>query len=322
MNLKKLSISEQFPRPRRKVLSGFGFGVGISLIVFALLSLSHFLKGPSGEPMFQGFQSIRMHSPGNSTSSSATSELQNSEDLVYKFENGSFMDKTQLENASEIHLNQNLEGFDGKGAVLKTTQFSNFSEQVKNASFTVDEGPVVKQKGTPSDSHGEGFVLDQKAYPGNSSKIVENVSFSGKEDVAIGKTISGISLQNYSNGEKEAKGNIIVSNVSYNGEVGYTSGEEEKVLGNKTIFVNVTSQVKKMKSHSYEDCDIFDGKWVRDDSKPYYPGGSCPYIDADFDCHLNRRPDDGYVKWKWQPNGCNIPRQDLYFHIQLLFNLY
>ncbi|MED6150188.1 hypothetical protein PIB30_069968 [Stylosanthes scabra] len=56
-----------------------------------------------------------------------------------------------------------------------------------------------------------------------------------------------------------------------------------------------------------ENCNIFDGKWVKDDSKPYYPLGSCPLIDRDFDCHRNGRPDSQYVKWKWKPNGCHIP---------------
>lgn len=63
-------------------------------------------------------------------------------------------------------------------------------------------------------------------------------------------------------------------------------------------------------SVSYEDCDIYDGNWVRvkDETMPYYQSGSCPYIDKDFNCHANRRPDNAYVKWKWQPNGCDIPR--------------
>lgn len=63
---------------------------------------------------------------------------------------------------------------------------------------------------------------------------------------------------------------------------------------------------------SYEDCDIYDGNWVRadDETMPYYPSGSCPYIDRDFNCHANGRPDDAYVNWKWQPNGCDIPRYD------------
>ncbi|PON44862.1 Protein trichome birefringence-like [Parasponia andersonii] len=296
MNWKKLSIWEQFQWPRRKVLSGFGLGVGVSLVVLALLSLSHFLTGPLVGPMFHGFQSVSMHTFGNSntdsSSSSATSELRNSDDFVYKFEEGRFLDKTHLENAAEIHSNENLEGADGKGAVLKTTQLSNFTQEVKNGSFNAE--PVVQEKGSPSGFNGRGHVLDdQKAYPGNTSKMLENVSFSGKgkEGMIIEETISKISSKNFSNGENEGRENDIAgNNVSYDGEV-----------------VNVTSQVQKMQSHSYEQCDIFDGKWVIDDSKPYYPGGSCPYIDKDFDCHLNRRPDDGFVKWKWQPNGCDIP---------------
>lgn len=59
---------------------------------------------------------------------------------------------------------------------------------------------------------------------------------------------------------------------------------------------------------SFKKCDIFNGRWVRDDAEPYYPPGSCPYIDRDFDCHLNGRPDSEYVKWRWQPYDCDIPR--------------
>ncbi|XP_010940155.2 protein trichome birefringence-like 2 [Elaeis guineensis] len=55
-------------------------------------------------------------------------------------------------------------------------------------------------------------------------------------------------------------------------------------------------------------CDIFDGRWVRDEQEPYYPAGSCPFIDRDFDCHTNGRPDDGFLKWRWQPYHCDIPR--------------
>jgi len=62
------------------------------------------------------------------------------------------------------------------------------------------------------------------------------------------------------------------------------------------------------------ECDIFDGRWVRDEKLPYYPPGSCPLIDRDFNCHLNGRPDTGFYSWRWQPNGCYIPR----YHITLM----
>ncbi|XP_058776398.1 protein trichome birefringence-like 2 [Vicia villosa] len=73
--------------------------------------------------------------------------------------------------------------------------------------------------------------------------------------------------------------------------------------GNSSVAVAVEKSVERID----EKCDIFDGNWVRDESKPYYPLGSCPFVDRDFDCHLNGRPDSDYVKWKWKPSKCDIP---------------
>ncbi|BBH04328.1 Plant protein of unknown function D [Prunus dulcis] len=56
------------------------------------------------------------------------------------------------------------------------------------------------------------------------------------------------------------------------------------------------------------DCDIFDGRWVRDDFYPLYAPGSCPHTDESFNCFLNKRPDNGYEKYRWQPKHCNLPR--------------
>ncbi|OIW10584.1 hypothetical protein TanjilG_15956 [Lupinus angustifolius] len=84
-------------------------------------------------------------------------------------------------------------------------------------------------------------------------------------------------------------------------------GDLVKKNGVTVIGHDADSKEKKMHVGLNGKCNIFDGKWVKDDSKPYYPLGSCPYIDRDFDCNLNGRPDSEYVKWKWQPNGCDIP---------------
>ncbi|KAI3922751.1 hypothetical protein MKW98_006882, partial [Papaver atlanticum] len=49
-------------------------------------------------------------------------------------------------------------------------------------------------------------------------------------------------------------------------------------------------------------CDIFDGEWVRDnDKQPYYPPGSCPFVEGQNSaCYNNGRPDDQFLKWQWQ----------------------
>ncbi|MCL7034405.1 hypothetical protein MKW94_022224, partial [Papaver nudicaule] len=64
-------------------------------------------------------------------------------------------------------------------------------------------------------------------------------------------------------------------------------------------------------------CDIYEGEWVRDvDREPYYPLGSCPYIEKQpFDCYFNGKRDNEYLNWHWQwkshprNTGCtkNIP---------------
>ncbi|MCL7041587.1 hypothetical protein MKW94_002178 [Papaver nudicaule] len=59
-----------------------------------------------------------------------------------------------------------------------------------------------------------------------------------------------------------------------------------------------------------ETCDYSKGKWVPDEGTDL-PGSyneSCQFLDPGFRCHRNGRKDDGYLKWRWQPENCSIPR--------------
>ncbi|KAK9938362.1 hypothetical protein M0R45_015105 [Rubus argutus] len=113
-----------------------------------------------------------------------------------------------------------------------------------------------------------------------------------KKDVRAEERVEGSFPTNSSNGDDK----VTEDEIAYQGN----STEKDEIIESD-------SPVWK--------CDIYDGKWVRDDSKPYYPGGSCPYIDGGFNCHLNGRPDDGFLRWKWQPNGCDIPRYKALFFL-------
>ncbi|XP_022868741.1 protein trichome birefringence-like 4 [Olea europaea var. sylvestris] len=56
-------------------------------------------------------------------------------------------------------------------------------------------------------------------------------------------------------------------------------------------------------------CDFFDGHWVKEENfEPLYKPGSCPYIDDAFNCFKNGRIDSDYLKLRWKPHGCKIPR--------------
>ncbi|KAG6472202.1 protein trichome berefringence-like 7 isoform X1 [Zingiber officinale] len=58
-------------------------------------------------------------------------------------------------------------------------------------------------------------------------------------------------------------------------------------------------------------CNVFDGSWVPDGSYyPLYNSTECPFAERGFNCFANGRKDMNYLKWRWQPRHCDIPKFD------------
>lgn len=56
-------------------------------------------------------------------------------------------------------------------------------------------------------------------------------------------------------------------------------------------------------------CDYSYGRWVRDETRLLESyDESCPFLDPGFRCHQNGRPDEEFRRWRWQPDGCDLPR--------------
>ena len=47
-----------------------------------------------------------------------------------------------------------------------------------------------------------------------------------------------------------------------------------------------------------------------DDEPPYYTNLTCPFIDDLQNCMKFGKPSLEFMRWRWQPDGCDLPRFD------------
>ncbi|MED6156079.1 Protein trichome birefringence-like 33 [Stylosanthes scabra] len=96
-------------------------------------------------------------------------------------------------------------------------------------------------------------------------------------------------------------------------------GEQLQLYSNAdTFFYPSSSSPQRVKKREQklpfavgkteEGCDVFSGRWVRDETRPLYEEADCPYIQPQLTCQEHGRPDTGYRQWRWQPHGCDLPK--------------
>lgn len=79
--------------------------------------------------------------------------------------------------------------------------------------------------------------------------------------------------------------------------------------GMKQDHDHVTHQ-KPLLQTNQSTCSLFVGAWVLDETETYplYHSSSCPIIDPEFNCQMYGRPDSGYLRYRWKPLNCELPR--------------
>ncbi|CAN1283741.1 Protein trichome birefringence-like 37 [Linum perenne] len=82
-----------------------------------------------------------------------------------------------------------------------------------------------------------------------------------------------------------------------------STAAETSLYNVNTQLYNVTKATTGTKG-----CNLFEGRWVPDNSYPLYDSKACPFIDDEFDCLKFGRPDKQYLKYSWRPNSCSLPR--------------
>ncbi|KAF3452692.1 hypothetical protein FNV43_RR03125 [Rhamnella rubrinervis] len=107
------------------------------------------------------------------------------------------------------------------------------------------------------------------------------------------------------NSQTEPKG-FEISVDSVNAEV--PAGVEEHPVPDNGVGGEIGDAGGDLVVEKLKNCDLYMGTWVRDEEYPIYKPGSCPYVDEAFDCQSNGRRDAEYLKWRWKPDGCDLPR--------------
>ncbi|KAL5723180.1 hypothetical protein ACHQM5_006605 [Ranunculus cassubicifolius] len=104
----------------------------------------------------------------------------------------------------------------------------------------------------------------------------------------------------------------------YSTSVGSKDGdviEDSTSLASKDVIKNSTSLGSKDGEVMEEStsvgsngkCDIFVGEWIPDSNAPYYTNETCWAIHEHQNCMKYGRPDMDFLKWKWKPDGCELP---------------
>ncbi|KAK2987461.1 hypothetical protein RJ640_012120 [Escallonia rubra] len=85
-----------------------------------------------------------------------------------------------------------------------------------------------------------------------------------------------------------------------------------------TSLRKTKSPVKSFHSESNHNCDIFSGEWIPNPEAPYYTNKTCWAIHEHQNCMKYGRPDSEFTKWKWKPEGCELPVFDPYQFFEIV----
>ncbi|GMH28000.1 hypothetical protein Nepgr_029843 [Nepenthes gracilis] len=129
----------------------------------------------------------------------------------------------------------------------------------------------------------------------NSSGFVSSLDYDGGEV-----------KENESDGSVVAeKVEMVVDNLTNVDDGNRNSATRQDGLLDKD---GIPASEKQTREKSIKDCDVSRGRWVLDENYPLYTNVSCPLIDEGFNCQGNGRLDTKYMKWRWRPQDCDIPR--------------
>ncbi|KAF8409137.1 hypothetical protein HHK36_005210 [Tetracentron sinense] len=110
--------------------------------------------------------------------------------------------------------------------------------------------------------------------------------------------------------EDEEEAPIPLNKFSELLEMGFKFHNKCTLLCALVVLISFLHEQANSDTEKASGCDIFKGSWVYDESYPLYNTSSCGLIEKEFDCQKNGRSDELYLKYRWNPTSCDLPRFD------------
>nr|CAD1842919.1 unnamed protein product [Ananas comosus var. bracteatus] len=278
---------------KRKALSGLGVGVGASLLILSLVLYVDAPTSSSAAALFSWFSSARSDAEPSKVASFS---------LGKEGAAVSESDKAGVGNSSNSSspATDRFDVYKAHSGTLERTQ----DNATNNDTWAgVGWKPLNEKDGIESSA--QNIASTGKSSAGNSSRN-DTVGKTGQWERTANNE-DGVRTPGNEHGFGDKQQRHQSTQLDRPGRNSSHGGDEAVELGERTEVGS------KQIGGLSKKCDVFSGRWVTDDNYfPYYPAGSCPYLDDDFNCYKNGRPDDEFLKWRWQPYGCNIPRE-LYY---------
>ncbi|XP_050228640.1 protein trichome birefringence [Mercurialis annua] len=234
------------------------------------------------------------------TNSSSSAQNSTSRSNEVKNPSANVQNQTQIPavdsvNPAVLHANQSSTSIANNSSIKIPPTSKNSSEdqalKLNQTTITAPTSPVIANQAANSSVNSPVQAANSSV---NSPVQTANSSVNSPAQTANSSVNSPAQMNKSANADE----GVTVKQKKETGKLNYTGASPVKQPSN-----GIDDLVKKM-----VNCDLFDGEWVKDDSYPLYKPGSCSFIDEQFNCIRNGRPDKNYQKYKWKPKGCSVPR--------------
>ncbi|KAI9112480.1 hypothetical protein K1719_016403 [Acacia pycnantha] len=183
-----------------------------------------------------------------------------------------------------VELDSNSDGFG------KEESSNDKNEKGSDSETTVSSVDNVRESGSDND-----ISVNSQIEPVSGKEL--NVAMAGIDNEVSGHDKNGADSEN-----DTIAVNVRDSSIDVTDNEVYKNDSDNVTTGKMADNVGDHASEKQLK------CDLYTGTWVKDENYPIYQPGSCPYVDEAYDCQINGRTDKEYAKWRWQPDGCDLPR--------------